>query len=70
MSERVNVTGTTGAWTESTAAVNNLIDDLVRPTTEVARVLEAVARGDLSQKMILTIEGRPVEASSSASATS
>src|SRR4051812_46326454 len=59
MSERVNVAAP-GAWAEGTAAVNNLIHDLVRPTTEVARVLEAVARGDLSQKMILTIEGRPV----------
>ena len=59
MSERVNVAAP-GAWAEGTAAVNNLIDDLVRPTTEVARVLESVARGDLSQKMILTIEGRPV----------
>jgi HAMP domain-containing protein len=59
MSERVNVAAP-GAWAEGNAAVNNLIDDLVRPTTEVARVLEAVARGDLGQKMILTIEGRPV----------
>ncbi|HUP85663.1 MAG TPA: HAMP domain-containing protein [Acidimicrobiales bacterium] len=59
MSERVNAAAP-GAWAEGVAAVNNLIDDLVRPTTEVARVLEAVARGDLSQKMVLTIEGRPV----------
>ncbi|MFN2628057.1 MAG: HAMP domain-containing protein [Gaiellaceae bacterium] len=38
-----------------------MIDDLVRPTTEIARVLDAVAEGDLSQKMALTIEGRPVK---------
>src|SRR5207253_1283370 len=36
-------------------------DLLVRPTTEVARVISAVAEGDLSQKMALTIEGRPVK---------
>src|SRR4029077_19259517 len=38
-----------------------LIDDLVRPTTEVARVIVAVAEGDLSQKMALKIEGQPVK---------
>src|SRR6202012_5269750 len=42
-------------------SVNGLIDDLVRPTTEVARVIVAVAEGDLSQKMALEIEGRPVK---------
>src|SRR5205085_8026776 len=31
------------------------------PTTEVARVIEAVAEGDLRQKMALEIEGRPVK---------
>jgi Signal transduction histidine kinase involved in nitrogen fixation and metabolism regulation len=35
-----------------------MIDDLVRPTTEIARVIDAVADGDLSQKMELKIEGR------------
>ncbi|MBW3614828.1 MAG: HAMP domain-containing protein, partial [Actinobacteria bacterium] len=61
MTDRVSVGVAAGAWAEGSAAVNNLIDDLVRPTTEVARVLESVARGDLSQKMVLTIEGRPVK---------
>src|SRR5206468_948990 len=43
------------------ASVNGLIEDLSRPTTEVARVIEAVAHGDLSQKMALKIEGQPVK---------
>jgi len=34
----------------------------------VARVLIAVAEGDLTQKMALEIEGQPVKESSSASA--
>jgi HAMP domain-containing protein/signal transduction histidine kinase/ActR/RegA family two-component response regulator len=42
------------------ASVNQLIADLVAPTNEVARVITAVARGDLSQKMVLEIDGRPV----------
>src|SRR5205807_1259283 len=42
-------------------SINALIDDLVRPTTEVARVIVAVAEGDLSQKMALKIAGQPVK---------
>src|SRR5205823_1969331 len=33
----------------------------VRPTSEVARVIDAVADGDLSQRIQLKIEGRPVK---------
>src|SRR4029077_8069578 len=49
-----------GAWAVELESINALIGDLVRPTTEVARVLIAVAEGDLSQKMALEIEGKPV----------
>ena len=40
--------------------MNNLIIDLVQPTNEVARVIGAVANGDLSQTMGLEIDGRPL----------
>ena len=30
-------------------AINELIEDMVQPTAEVARVIGAVAKGDLSQ---------------------
>src|SRR5206468_3916047 len=50
-----------GGWADQAASVNGLIEDLSRPTTEVARVIEAVAEGDLSQKMALKIEGQPVK---------
>ena len=60
MHERASVGATRGAWAASMASVNQLIADLVSPTNEVARVITAVARGDLSQKMVLEIEGRPV----------
>ena len=33
----------------------------MQPTTEVARVISAVADGDLTQKMALEIEGQPVK---------
>ena len=51
---------TTGAWADGMRAVNSLIDDLGRPTTEIARVIVAVAEGDLSQHMALEIDGRPL----------
>ena len=49
-----------GAWATGLHAVNKLIDDLAEPTAEIARVIEAVAEGDLSQHMALEIEGRPL----------
>jgi HAMP domain-containing protein/signal transduction histidine kinase/CheY-like chemotaxis protein len=61
MTERVRLAPAEGGWATAVEAVNSLVDDLVRPTNEVARVISAVADGDLSQKMALTIEGRPVK---------
>jgi methyl-accepting chemotaxis protein len=61
MTERASLPGASGSWAEATEAVNGMIDNLARPTTEVARVIDAVADGDLSQKMALKIEGRPVK---------
>ncbi|MBA3437032.1 MAG: methyl-accepting chemotaxis protein, partial [Thermoleophilaceae bacterium] len=61
MTERASLPGAEGGWETSVGSINSLIGDLVRPTTEVGRVLNAVAEGDLSQKMALTIEGQPVK---------
>ena len=61
MTERLDEVGVEGEWSTGAAAVNSLIDDLVRPTTEVARVIAAVAEGDLSQQMALEIAGQPVK---------
>ena len=60
LSQRASIGEVTGAWAEKIEAVNTLIDDLVHPTTETARVIGAVAKGDLSQEMALEIEGRPL----------
>jgi hypothetical protein len=49
-----------GGWESSTRAVNSLIDELARPTHAIARVIEAVADGDLSQHMPLEIDGQPL----------
>ncbi len=61
MTERAQLDGAERGWRTAIDSVNGLVDDLVRPTTEVARVIVAVAEGDLSQKMALEIEGRPVK---------
>jgi CheY-like chemotaxis protein/HAMP domain-containing protein len=61
MTERAQLESVKGSWGESIDSVNSLIEDLVRPTIEVSRVLGAVAEGDLSQKMSLDIDGRPVK---------
>ncbi|MHB8690260.1 MAG: HAMP domain-containing protein [Solirubrobacteraceae bacterium] len=61
MTERAALGGAGGSWAVSVDSLNALIDDLVRPTTEVARVLGAVADGDLSQKMALKIGGQPLK---------
>ena len=61
MTERATVRGAVGAWREIEGSINSLIGGLVQPTTEVARVIGAVAQGDLSQKMALEIDGQPVK---------
>ncbi len=58
--ERGHVRKATGSWGSSIRSVNDLIEDLVQPTAEVARVIGAVAKGDLSQTMMVEIDGRPL----------
>src|SRR5919198_696762 len=60
MQQRALLAGATGGWAQAIDALNTLVNDMVRPTTEVARVIGAVAKGDLSQTMALEIEGRPL----------
>ncbi len=61
MTERATVRGALGGWQEIENSINSLIGGLVQPTTEVARVIGAVAQGDLRQKMALEIDGQPVK---------
>jgi HAMP domain-containing protein/signal transduction histidine kinase/CheY-like chemotaxis protein len=60
ISQRASIGSVSGSWAECVESVNSLIGDLVQPSTEVARVIGAVAKGDLSQNMSLEVEGRPL----------
>ncbi|HEY9443309.1 MAG TPA: HAMP domain-containing protein [Gemmatimonadales bacterium] len=60
IAHRAHLSGAGGSWAASVNSVNTLIADLVQPTSEVARVIGAVAKGDLSQTMALDIDGRPL----------
>jgi methyl-accepting chemotaxis protein len=61
LNERAQLPSAKGDWQTKVEAVNSLIDDLARPTQEVARVIDAVAQGDLGQKIALKIDGQPVK---------
>src|SRR5262245_42430901 len=61
LKRRASLPGARGFWSDSVDCINSLIDDLVHPTSEVARVIGAVAQGDLSKSMALELDGRPLE---------
>ncbi len=61
ITERAASPGGGKAWEDQTSAVNALIDDLVRPMTEIARVIDAVADGDLSQRITVKMEGQALK---------
>jgi HAMP domain-containing protein/signal transduction histidine kinase/DNA-binding response OmpR family regulator len=67
--ERTRFHQSKGAWGEMEVSVNTLVDDLLRPTTEVTRAIAAVAQGNLTQTVRLDVDGRPLEGEFLRSAT-
>jgi len=61
ITQRASLGNAGGSWTAQVDSVNSLITDLVQPTAETARVIRAVANGDLSQMIALEIEDRPLQ---------
>ncbi|MFG2684172.1 HAMP domain-containing protein [Streptomyces sp. NPDC048392] len=53
LTERLETGACEGSWATAIDNSNALVDDLVRPVSEVSRVLSAVADGDLSPRMEL-----------------
>ena len=67
--QRVRFNASSGAWGEMEGSINNLIDDLLWPTTEVTRAIAAVAQGDLLETVHLDVDGRPLQGEFLRSAT-
>jgi CheY-like chemotaxis protein/HAMP domain-containing protein len=61
LSQRAVLGGTAQSWSGSVESVNNLIEALVRPTSEMQRVIGAVADGDLSKKVTVEVSGEMLE---------
>src|SRR5271154_5425546 len=61
LSQRVALRGSDRVWSETIDSVNSLIEDLVRPTTDMQRVIGAVAGGDLSKKITTEASGDVLE---------
>src|SRR5881409_3490294 len=59
--QRISLGVVSEGWADSIGCINTLIGDLVHPTSEMARVIGAVAKGDLSKTMAREIDGRPLE---------
>ncbi|MDQ6808413.1 MAG: HAMP domain-containing protein, partial [Verrucomicrobiota bacterium] len=59
--QRASIGDVSDCWAEAIGSVNGLIGDLVNPTDEMARVIGAVAKGDLSKTMATEIEGRALQ---------
>jgi len=59
LSQRATLAGWTQGWSGSIDSVNNLIDDLARPTIEMQRVIGAVADGDLNRRSRSTSPASP-----------
>src|SRR5205807_6137660 len=61
LTERPTLPAATGMWLSKVESIRVLIESMAQPTTEVGRVITAVAEGDLSKKMLLEIDGKPVK---------
>src|SRR6476620_6823306 len=68
LSQRIERGGMTARWSGPIDAVNSLIDDLVRPTSEMQRVIGAVADGDLSKKVSIDVRGEMLDLKSTINA--
>ena len=60
-SQRVSLGAVSDGWVDSIGSINTLIGDLVHPTSEMSRVIGAVAKGDLSKTMAREIDGQPLQ---------
>jgi HAMP domain-containing protein len=61
ITQRASLSDVSESWDDAIGCINVLIEDLLRPTSEMARVIGAVAKGNLSETMAIEIEGHPLK---------
>ena len=61
LKQRMSLPGAVRGWGNDAESTNMLIDDLVRPATNSARRIGAVAKGDLGQSIDLEADGWPLK---------
>ncbi|GAA3746022.1 hypothetical protein HDA32_000365 [Spinactinospora alkalitolerans] len=54
---RANVKGVSGIWKDLTNNVNSMADNLTNQVRDISQVTTAVARGDLSRKVTVNVQG-------------
>ena len=60
-SERARFHESRGSWGAMEVSINTVVEDLLRPTTEMTRAIAAVAQGNWTQTVRLDVDGRPLE---------
>src|SRR6202162_4294782 len=59
--QRASLGAVSEGWADSVEYITALIGDLFHPTSEMSRVIGAVAKGDLSKRMSREVEGRRLQ---------
>ncbi|HTM69394.1 MAG TPA: HAMP domain-containing protein, partial [Luteimonas sp.] len=59
--QRIAPANRQGEWAEMERAVNQLIDDLVRPVETMTEAMAGVSKGDLTRTVPLEADGRPLQ---------
>src|SRR6266700_5045502 len=59
--QRASLSDVSESWGDAIGCMNVLIEDLLRPTSEMARVIGAVAKGNLSETMATKIDAQPLK---------
>ncbi|MQA83394.1 MAG: response regulator [Streptosporangiales bacterium] len=60
VSERIAPSPGGGSWAGTVQSANALLDDLIRPAIDAVGVIDAVAGGDISQRVPLRVGERPL----------
>jgi signal transduction histidine kinase/ActR/RegA family two-component response regulator/HAMP domain-containing protein len=61
---RISLPGASGAWVDVIGSINSLVGSVIYPMSEVGRVIGSVAKGDLTQTMMLEVDGQPLRGES------